>query len=85
MRIGDDVVMSGGKTQKLSDVKFFNRECHVYEFMFEPDVPVESFPVPPASILTHGRGIRRSHKRASLNKFEASSMPDTEWEFAEYA
>jgi len=66
LRPGDDVFMSGGGTQKLSDVTFFTQECRVYEFRFEPDLPVESYQVSPGAILTHGRGIRRSHKRASF-------------------
>merc|ERR1719473_1273604 len=83
LRPGDDVFVSGGGTQKLSHVEFFTQECRVYEFMFEPDIPVESYSVQPGSILTHGRGIRRSHKRASFKGGQPSSIPDTdsEWGF----
>jgi len=94
LRPGDDVFKSGGVTQKLSDVRFFAKYCQVYEFMFEPDLPVESYPdraVPPGAILTHGRKpIRRSHKPASSKGGQPSSVPeqldtDSEWGFAEYS
>lgn len=59
LRPGDDVYMSGLKTQKLSEVTFFMQECPVYEFMFAPDYPVESYTMLPGAILTHGRRTRR--------------------------
>merc|ERR1712224_980521 len=87
LRRGDDVFVSGEVTQKLSDVETFTQECRVYEFMFEPDIPVESYSVQPGSILTHGRRIPRSHKRGSFKGGQPSSIPDTdsEWGFPERA
>ena len=85
LRRGDDVFMFGGETQKLSDVTPFMQTCRVYEVMFHPDLPVASYTVLPGAILTHGRGIRRSHKQhASFRAGQPSGIPDTdsEWGFA---
>ena len=80
LRPGDDVFISGGATQKLSTVTHFIQTCPVYELTLHPDLPIESYNMPHGSILTHGRGMRRSHRpplpRGELN----ATIPDTESE-----
>jgi len=85
LRPGDDVIVAGGEIKKLDVATPFTQETSAYEFTFHPDRPVESYPMQSGAILSHGRGMRRSHRRASFNGGSSPSIPDTnsDWGFPE--
>jgi len=81
LRQGDDVCLSDERTAKLTTVLRFQVACSVYEFAFEPDLPVQSFSVP-TSILSYGRQPRRSQRNVNQGSESNADIPDTDSELA---
>jgi len=79
LRQGDDVFLSDVRTAKLTTVVRFQNICSVYEFAFEPDLPVQSF-FAHASILSYGRQPTRSQRNARQGSQSNADIPDTDSE-----
>jgi hypothetical protein len=88
LRLGDDVFLSDDSTARLTTLRTFQQTISVFEFAFEPDLPIESFAVP-TSILSHGRRPRRSNRNvhqgselnASIPEIDSDWATDSEWGF----
>lgn len=56
LRVGDQVLISGGVLETLTGVEMYMDAVDLYEMAFDPDEAVEAFMQPDAQILTLGEG-----------------------------